>query len=156
MIKDTGHDILGRSTGYGSLEIWVRSLRTGLSFESKYTSTCKTCSWTGAAITVGGGYTFDDVYKVAKANRVVVVGGGTPSVGALGGWMQGGGHGPASRQFGLGADQVLEAEVVLASGKVITASPCENADVYVTSRIPSLPQEESTDVLRTERARSSV
>ncbi|KAK5166447.1 uncharacterized protein LTR77_007990 [Saxophila tyrrhenica] len=130
VIKDTGHDILGRSTGYGSLEIWVRSLRTGLTFQPKYKSSCKTSAWTGAAITVGGGYTFNDVYKVAKANNVVVVGGGTPSVGALGGWMQGGGHGPASRQFGLGADQVLEAEVVTADGKVITASPCSNSDVY--------------------------
>ena len=44
--------------------------------------------------------------------------------------MQGGGHGPASRQFGLGADQVLSAEVVLANGSIITASPCENPDVY--------------------------
>jgi len=77
VIKDTGHDILGRSTGYGSLEVWVRNLRTGLSFQAKYSSTCKTDPWTGAAITVGGGYTFDDVYKVAKANNVVVVGGGT-------------------------------------------------------------------------------
>ncbi|KAK3666175.1 hypothetical protein LTR22_002839 [Elasticomyces elasticus] len=130
VIKDTGHDLLGRSTGYGSLEIWLRNLRTGLSFVSKHTSTCQADPWTGAAISIGGGYTFDDVYKVAKANNVVVVGGGTPSVGALGGWMQGGGHGPASRQFGLGADQVLEAEVVLANGERITASPCLNADVY--------------------------
>ncbi|KAK5744039.1 hypothetical protein LTR17_002377 [Elasticomyces elasticus] len=130
VIKDTGHDLLGRSTGYGSLEIWLRNLRTGLSFEPEYSSTCQANTWTGAAISIGGGYTFDDVYKVAKANNVVVVGGGTPSVGALGGWMQGGGHGPASRQFGLGADQVLEAEVVLANGECITASPCLNADVY--------------------------
>ncbi len=136
MIKDTGHDILGRSTGYGSLEIWVRSLRTGLTFQSTYTSTCKKApaDWTGAAITIGGGYTFDDVYQVAKANDVVVVGGGTPSVGALGGWMQGGGHGPPSRQFGLGADQVLEAEVVLANGKTVTASPCQNEDIFFAIR----------------------
>ncbi|KAK3628153.1 hypothetical protein LTR56_018765 [Elasticomyces elasticus] len=130
VIKDTGHDLLGRSTGFGSIEIWLRNLRTGLRFESKYTSACQANPWTGAAISIGGGYTFFDVYKVAKANNVVVVGGGTPSVGALGGWMQGGGHGPASRQFGLGADQVLEAEVVLANGECITASPCLNADVY--------------------------
>jgi FAD/FMN-containing dehydrogenase len=48
--------------------------------------------------------------------------------------MQGGGHGPASRQFGLGADQVLSARVVLADGCIITASPCENQDIYFAIR----------------------
>lgn len=48
--------------------------------------------------------------------------------------MQGGGHGPASRQFGLGADQVLSARVVLADGCVVTASPCENQDIYFAIR----------------------
>ena len=45
-----------------------------------------------------------------------------------------GGHGPASRQFGLGADQVLSAEVVLADESIITASPCENEDIYFAVR----------------------
>lgn len=48
--------------------------------------------------------------------------------------MQGGGHSPATHDFGLGADQVLEAQVVLASGKVVTASPCENSDVLFAIR----------------------
>lgn len=65
---------------------------------------------------------------------MVVVGGGTPTVSVLGGWMQGGGHGPATRQYGLGADQVLSAEVVLADGSTITASPCENQDIFFAIR----------------------
>ncbi|RYO76578.1 hypothetical protein DL766_005474 [Monosporascus sp. MC13-8B] len=32
--------------------------------------------------------------------------------------------------YGLGADQILEAGVLLADGKVVTASACENADLY--------------------------
>ena len=48
--------------------------------------------------------------------------------------MQGGGHGPATRQYGLGADQVLSAQVVLADGTIITASPCENQDVLYAIR----------------------
>ena len=48
--------------------------------------------------------------------------------------MQGGGHGPASRQYGLGADQVLSAQVVLADGSVVTASPCENQDIFYAIR----------------------
>jgi hypothetical protein len=48
--------------------------------------------------------------------------------------MQGGGHGPASRQYGLGADQVLSAQVVLADGSIVTASPCENRDIFFAIR----------------------
>jgi len=138
VIKETGHDILGRSEGGSSLLIWTRYLRNGLEFVDRYQSpcnaTCNATTWTGAAININGGYTWADVYPVAKANDKVVVGGGTPSVSSTGGWMQGGGHGPASRDFGLGADQVLSARVVLADGCIITASPCENQDVYFAIR----------------------
>ena len=48
--------------------------------------------------------------------------------------MQGGGHSPATHDFGLGADQVLEAQVVLASGKVVIANPCENPDIFFAIR----------------------
>ena len=48
--------------------------------------------------------------------------------------MQGGGHGPASRDFGLGADQVLEATVVLANGSIVTANPCQNPDLFFAIR----------------------
>jgi hypothetical protein len=48
--------------------------------------------------------------------------------------MQGGGHGPASHEYGLGADQVLEAIVVLADGSIVTASPCEHPDLFFAIR----------------------
>lgn len=48
--------------------------------------------------------------------------------------MQGGGHGPAVHDFGLGADQVLEATVILANLSVITASPCQNPDLFFAIR----------------------
>lgn len=48
--------------------------------------------------------------------------------------MQGGGHGPAVHDFGLGADQVLEARVVLANGRIVTANPCENSDLFFAIR----------------------
>jgi hypothetical protein len=48
--------------------------------------------------------------------------------------MQGGGHGPAAHDFGLGADQVLEAQVVLANGNIVTANPCQNSDLFLAIR----------------------
>lgn len=73
------------------------------------------------------------------------------SVGCIGGWAQGGGHSPASHDFGLGADQILEAEVVLvsstvfpcilkftyklqANGTTVTANSCQNSDLYSSIR----------------------
>ncbi|PPR02522.1 hypothetical protein CVT26_012006 [Gymnopilus dilepis] len=136
VVRNIGHDLLGRSTGFGALQIWIRFLQTGISFSNRYQATdgCSQSNWTGASITIGGGYVWSDVYEVAQQNNVIVVGAGTPTVGVIGGWIQGGGHSPASRDFGVGADQILEAQVVLADGKQVTASACQNSDLYSAIR----------------------
>jgi FAD/FMN-containing dehydrogenase len=136
VVKNTGHDILGRSEGPLGLEAWIRHLREGITFQKTFKSAtgCTKSGWTGSAFKIAGAYTWGDVYKQAQANNVIVVGGGTPSVGTIGGWFQGGGHGPASRQFGLGADQVLELEVVLSNGIIITANACQNSDIFFALR----------------------
>ena len=48
--------------------------------------------------------------------------------------MQGGGHSPATHDYGLGADQVIEAQVILADGTLANASPCENPDIFFAIR----------------------
>jgi FAD/FMN-containing dehydrogenase len=83
---------------------------------------------------VDGVYQWRDVAKVARKNNVWVATGGTPSVGAIGGWSQGGGHGPATNAVGWGVDQILEAEVLLADGRIVTANACENSDLYRSLR----------------------
>lgn len=55
-------------------------------------------------------------------------------MGSIGGYLQGGGHGPASHEFGLAADQVLEYEVVLASGAIVTANECQYSDLFAALR----------------------
>ncbi|KAL2069926.1 hypothetical protein VTL71DRAFT_14605 [Oculimacula yallundae] len=136
VVRNTGHDILGRSTGYGSLEVWIRHLRQGIQFQKRYIASDRSTEsgWTGSAFFIGGGYVWGDVYAEANKRNVVVVGGGNPSVGCIGGWAQGGGHSPASRNYGLGADQILEAQVVLASGEIVTANACQNTDVFFAIR----------------------
>ncbi|KAH6970753.1 isoamyl alcohol oxidase [Ilyonectria sp. MPI-CAGE-AT-0026] len=136
VVKTTGHDLLRRSQGFGSLEIWLRYFRTGLDFQERFQSSgnCKKSKWRGSAMKIGGGYQWSDVYAKAKENNVVVVGGGAPSIGAIGGWMQGGGMGPASHHFGIGADQLLEAEVALPDGNIVTVDACRNSDIYTAIR----------------------
>ncbi|KAL8818848.1 MAG: hypothetical protein Q9191_007852, partial [Dirinaria sp. TL-2023a] len=76
VVKNTGHDILGRSTGYGSLSVWIRYLRAGIDFHDSYDGDgCSASDWRGAAFTVKGGYTWDDVYPLAAARNLIVVGG---------------------------------------------------------------------------------
>ncbi|KAJ4344897.1 uncharacterized protein N0V89_012642, partial [Didymosphaeria variabile] len=110
--------------------------RTGIEVQKGFESVsgCKTCNWTGRAIRIGGGYQWSDVYAVARANNLIVVGGGAPSIGTIGGWLQGGGYGPAAQQHGIGADQLLEAEVALADGSIIIANACQNTDIYTAIR----------------------
>lgn len=136
VVTSTGHDLLGRSDGFGSLEIWLRYFRNKLGFQETYSAVngCQMSNWTGAAIVVDGAYQWENVNAFAKANNVIVVGGGAISPGAIGGWPSGGGHGPASRNYGMGADQILEARVLLASGELITANHCEHRDLFVAIR----------------------
>ena len=44
--------------------------------------------------------------------------------------MQNGGHSPASQKFGLAVAQVLEYQVVQASGELVTANACTNQDLF--------------------------
>ncbi|KXS93760.1 hypothetical protein AC579_6005 [Pseudocercospora musae] len=137
VVRDTGHDLLGRSMGYGSLQVWIRYLRQGIEYHSQFDYSAlekSATAWNGSAFTIRGGYTWSDVYAEAAKRDSIVAGGGTPSVGCLGGWMQGGGHGPATHDFGLGADNVLSAKVVLANGTLVAASPVENKDLFFAIR----------------------
>jgi hypothetical protein len=74
--KSTGHDINGRSDGFGSLELWLRYHRNGITFQPTYEATngCQESSWKGSAIKISGAYQWQDVYVVAKEHDVIVVG----------------------------------------------------------------------------------
>ncbi|KAM3081037.1 hypothetical protein ACMFMF_002952 [Clarireedia jacksonii] len=123
-IKNTGHDYLGRSAGAGSLALWTHNLDeiTFINYSSPL--------YTGPAYRIGAGVEYINLYPVAGADGYRVVGGTCPTVGIAGGYTQGGGHGPLGSAYGLGADQVLEWEVVTAAGKHITVSPLNEADLF--------------------------
>lgn len=79
---------------------------------------------------VGAGVQAFEVYAAAEAQGLRVVGGSCPTVALAGGFSQGGGHSALSSVYGLAADQTLEWEFVTADGKLLTASPTENQDLY--------------------------
>jgi hypothetical protein len=69
--------------------------------------------------------------KAASEAGYILVTGNCDTIGIAGGYTQGGGHGQSTSRLGLAADQVLEWEVVLASGKVVVPTPEGNyKDLY--------------------------
>lgn len=125
VVRNTGHDFFGRSTGAGALGIWTHNLKS-VSVIKNYSS----AGYSGAAIKVGAGIQGFEILEAAHAQGFVAVTGECPTVGVAGGFTQGGGHSALSTQFGLAADQTLEFEVVTAAGTVLTASPSQNSDLY--------------------------
>jgi hypothetical protein len=63
-------------------------------------------------------------------NNLQVVGGECPTVGIAGGYSQGGGHSALASRYGLGADQVLEWEVIDGTGQYRVANRDQNSDLY--------------------------
>ncbi|KAJ5302084.1 FAD linked oxidase N-terminal [Penicillium antarcticum] len=124
VIRNTGHDYLGKSTGAGALSIWTHHLKD-IDFLN-YTSS----HYTGPAVRMAAGVQGVDIYEAAHARGLVIVGGECATVGPVGGYTQGGGHSALSSRFGLGADQVLEWEVVDGMGRLLTATPTQHPDLY--------------------------
>ncbi|KAF9163198.1 hypothetical protein DFQ26_002855 [Actinomortierella ambigua] len=138
-VKNTGHDFLGRHNGGGAggdvLSVWTRFLnRIQVVDNFIPEGGPRSLGATGAsgqpAVIVGAGVIISDLYQVVGKYGRVVVGGAEATVGAAGGFCQGGGHGPLTRTYGLCADNVLQYTVVTADGAVRKANEFQNQDLF--------------------------
>ncbi|KAF7879761.1 uncharacterized protein EAF02_007931 [Botrytis sinoallii] len=125
VVKNTGHDFNGKSSGAGALSIWTHNLK-----DLEYIPNYSTSYYTGKAVKMGAGIQAFEIYEFARANGVTAVGGEGRTVGVAGGYVAGGGHSPLSSIYGMAADQVLEMEVVTPDGRFVTASAMKNTDLY--------------------------
>ncbi|KAF6820887.1 FAD binding domain protein [Colletotrichum plurivorum] len=131
-IKNTGHNGSGRNLGFGSLSIWTHNMKQTHFHETFQPMSSNTnTTWKGSqmAITIGAGIQDGEIYDFAKNNNVVAVGGTNADVGVVG-WATGGGHGFLTGEYGMGADNILEAAIVTPAGDLITANACQNDDIY--------------------------
>ncbi|KAH3960901.1 hypothetical protein HBI56_213820 [Parastagonospora nodorum] len=124
IVKNTGHDYLGRSNGMGSLSLWTHNLKT-VSF-SNYSSPL----YVGPAVKLGAGVQAYEAYGAADKQGLRVIGGLCPTVGLAGGYVSGGGHGLLMGKYGMAADNTLEFEVVTSDGEYKIVSPTQNADLF--------------------------
>lgn len=116
VIRNTGHDLGGRSSGPGALQLDVSGLNDITRVNFKPLGSPKDSSFLGVpAVTVGGGVRMGEVYQVGALEGFTVVGGGSSSVGIAGGFAQTGGMSIFSPSHGLASDNVLEVELVVAN-----------------------------------------
>src|SRR5215469_8813662 len=130
-VKGTGHDYLGRSRAPGSLLVWTHGMRD-VSVHDAFTPTgAPPGARTGIpAVTVGAGARWLEAYRAVTARGRYVQGGGCLTVGAAGGFTQGGGFGSLSKHYGTAAGNLLEAEVVTADGEILVTSAHQHPDLF--------------------------
>ncbi|EPS33802.1 hypothetical protein PDE_08764 [Penicillium oxalicum 114-2] len=124
VIRNTGHDYLGKSTAPGGLALWMHNLKN--TEHLQYRSS----SYVGPALRLGAGVQGFEAMAAAHAQNKVILTGNCDSVGVVGGYSQGGGHGQLASWVGLAADQVLEWEVVTAAGEHLTVTPEVYSDLF--------------------------
>lgn len=73
VVKNTGHDYNGRSTGYGALSLWTHNLKDIL-FIPNY----ETRDYTGPAFKLGAGVQGIELYEAAEAEGLTGVSGICP------------------------------------------------------------------------------
>jgi FAD/FMN-containing dehydrogenase len=116
-IKGGGHAASGHAVAEGGLMIDLCLLN-----EIKVDPEAKTA-------TASGGTKWGEFDAATQAHGLAVTGGRVPSTG-IGGLTLGSGSGWLERKLGYTVDNMIGAEVVLASGDIVHASESENADLF--------------------------
>lgn len=116
-VRGGGHNGAGLGVCDGGLVIDL-SRRRGIRVDPK-----------NRTVRVESGCTWGDVDHATHPFGLAVPAGIVSTTGVAG-LTLGGGHGYLARKFGLTIDNLLEADLVLADGSFVTASPKEKEDLY--------------------------
>ncbi|KMO80353.1 FAD-binding oxidoreductase [Mycolicibacterium obuense] len=119
-----GFTVTVQATGHGAVGV-------GLDAILVQTAAMKHCAVDvlNRTARVGAGARWQDVLDVATPHGLAPLCGSAPGVGVVG-FLTGGGIGPLVRTVGLSSDHVRAFEVVTGEGRVLRATPDENADLF--------------------------
>lgn len=124
-VAGTGHDFLNRHSCDNGVFIRT-SLFKDISWDL---SDARGFGHADGNVKLGAGLVWAEVHKSAAENDRFIVSGWATTVGVIG-WSVGGGHGPMAPGYGLGVDNILEVEVVLANGTLVVANAQQNSDLW--------------------------
>ena len=116
-MKGGGHNIAGLALSDGGMTLDMSAMRT------------VDVDVATATARVGPGCLLGDVDQATQAHGLAATLGFVSETGVAG-LTLGGGFGYLTRQFGYTVDDLIEVQLVLASGEVIRASRSENADLF--------------------------
>lgn len=130
VIKGGGHSYLGTSNAPDSLLIWTRRMNKISVHDAFVGQGCSGRVSARPAVSVGAGAIWMHTYnEVTTRHGRYVQGGGCATVGVAG-LIQSGGFGSFSKNYGIAAASLLEAEVVTADGKVLLVNECSHPELF--------------------------
>lgn len=130
VIKGGGHSYQGTSDSTDSLLIWTRNMNAIVVHDGFVPRGCDAAQAPQPAVTIETGARWLSAYEaVTTRGGRYVQGGGCTTVGVAG-FIHGGGFGSFSKQYGLGAAALLEAEIVTADGRALTVNACNHPDLF--------------------------
>jgi FAD/FMN-containing dehydrogenase len=127
-VKNSGHDYVTRTSGKGTLSLWTHNIQ-GMVYHDDFTPIGSDKS-VGPAMLVMAGVPVGDAYNFADKHDAIILGPYAPSVAMSTGWVTGGGHSVFSPVWGLGADRVVEFNIVTPDGVERIANEHQNADLF--------------------------
>jgi FAD/FMN-containing dehydrogenase len=134
VVKGGGHSYFGNSNAADSLLVWTRRMDSVELHEDFVPKGAPSGTVGEAAASVGAGAIWGRVYDaVAVKGGRYIQGGGCLTVGVAG-FAQGGGFGSLSKQFGTGAGNLLEAEIVTADGRIRVVNAYRDPDLFFALR----------------------
>lgn len=116
-VRGGGHSVAGNALVEGGLVIDLRRMNT-VSVDGD-----------ARVVTVGGGATMSHLDRGTQPFGLATTGGRVSTTG-VGGFVLGGGGGWLDRKFGLACDNLVSAEIVTASGEIVTASATSHPDLF--------------------------
>jgi hypothetical protein len=144
VVQGGGYSTSGASSTHGGIVLALSGMRKVLVDRASET------------VAVQGGATWEEVDQAAAREGLAVVGCTSSAVG-VGGTTLGGGFGWLTGRHGLAIDNVVSVKMVLADGRVVTASVAEHPDLFWAVRGAGQSFGVATEfVLRAHRQRSSI